>query len=329
MSKETAVVFPLFLLLYAYAYNKSKFRTAPFFFAAGFYVILRLTLLNFSEGTFLAQTPIYLRLLTSVKNIFAYLGLLAAPVGLHMERDVAFVASIFSLKVMLSVVLLFAIALWMARIREKKPDLFFFFAWFFFWLIPVSNIIPLNATLAEHWLYMPSMGIFAAVGLAFAAILDRMKNKKDGPVIRAGIIAALISAIAVYGWLTIKRNNAWRDPLSIYSDAKKYVPRNYKVRNNLGRAYLEKNMIDKAVEEFEASVEIQPLYAEAHSNLGFAYECKGLYEKAIAEYNKALELNPRLLRTYRNMTNLYLKMGDRKRADDTIRRASLYSPQRT
>ena len=37
-------------------------------------------------------------------------------------------------------------------------------AWFFVAYLPTSNLFELNATVAEHWLYLPSVGllIFAA-----------------------------------------------------------------------------------------------------------------------------------------------------------------------
>jgi len=31
-------------------------------------------------------------------------------------------------------------------------------AWFFVALLPVANIVPLSTFMAEHWLYVPSMG---------------------------------------------------------------------------------------------------------------------------------------------------------------------------
>ena len=37
-------------------------------------------------------------------------------------------------------------------------------AWFALAMLPVSNLVPLDAFMAEHWLYVPSMGLFMAVG---------------------------------------------------------------------------------------------------------------------------------------------------------------------
>ncbi len=348
MSKESAVVFPIFLLLYIYSYRQVSNSRAPlrvpyskaipFFLIAIAYAISRGTILNFSDGTFLSQTPLYLRLLTTCKNIFAYLGLIVWPVGLHMERDIAFVGSFFEPKVMLSAAALVFIAIWALRNRVKKPHIFFFIGWFLVWLLPASNIIPLNATLAEHWVYLSSMGVFALAAMGMFLIVAGASNLVISNqvrkvkltnltwlditrlVITAGGILALLCS---YGWLTVRRNADWRDPLSIYFATKQFAPDNYKVRNNLGRAYLGMNMADKAAEEFEASVRIQPLYAQAHHNLGYVYEIEGLYDKAIAEYNRALELNPNLVKTYENLANLYTKAGDSNKANEMRQQLSL------
>ena len=44
--------------------------------------------------------------------------------------------------------------------------------WFFAAYLPISNIVQLNATVAEHWLYLPSVGFLiflAGCALGFAA----------------------------------------------------------------------------------------------------------------------------------------------------------------
>jgi hypothetical protein len=44
---------------------------------------------------------------------------------------------------------------------RKKPVVGFGCLWFVVTLLPVSNIVPINAYMAEHWLYLPSMGFFS------------------------------------------------------------------------------------------------------------------------------------------------------------------------
>lgn len=320
-SKEIAVVFPLFFLLYMYIFGsripaltsrKKILYILPFFVTVAAYAVLRMTVLNFFEGTFLSQTPLYLRLLTAVKNIFAYIGLLAAPFGLHIERRVEFVSSFFNPKVIASFLALIFIAGIMYKIRRRKV-LLFFSAWFFLGLLPVFNIFPLNATLAEHWVYLPSMGLFALAGVGISKLLD-ISDANAGPVLKALLIISLAAVIGIYNFATVKRNSQWRDLLSLSLSTVKYVPDNYKVRNNLGKAYAEKGMFDRAFEEFKKSVELQPLYAYSHANLGFIYAYKGRHAQAVSEYEQALKLNPGLEKAYIGLGGSYVKLNEFKQA---------------
>ena len=314
LTKEAAAILPFFLALYVVSFKKKRLSSIiPFFAVVVAYAVLRQTALNFSEGSFLAATPLALRLLTACKNVFAYLGLLIAPVGLHMSRQAMFVDSVFNYKVILSLIGLALIGLWMFRMKRKSPIVFFFAGWFFLGIMPVSNIVPLNATLAEHWAYFPSMGVFALTGIGCMRL-------------RRMALPLLVGACVIfYGFLTIERNKDWKNPLSIYTATKKHVPGNFRLRNNLGRLYFHKGRLDEAIEEYEASLRIQPLYAQAHSNLGVAYAAKGRYDKAIEEYKRALELDRRLLKTYRNMADAYMKIGREKEAREIYEKGRLES----
>ena len=46
-------------------------------------------------------------------------------------------------------------------------------AWFFIALGPASNIVPLTTFMAEHWLYVPSMGLFLMAGWAADHLMIR------------------------------------------------------------------------------------------------------------------------------------------------------------
>jgi len=42
--------------------------------------------------------------------------------------------------------------------------------------------------------------------------------------------------------------------------------------------------VDRAIEQFEKTLEIDPRYTMAHNNLGYAFECKGMRERAVEEF---------------------------------------------
>ncbi len=62
--------------------------------------------------------------------------------------------------------------------------------------------------------------------------------------------------------------------------------------NKLGVEYYNKGKMEKALEEFQKAIEINPFYAEAYNNLGAVYLYKEEYEKAIPYLEKAIEVDP-------------------------------------
>ncbi len=72
--------------------------------------------------------------------------------------------------------------------------------------------------------------------------------------------------------------------------------------------YYDKGMIDKAIENFNEVLKIDPGNAKANYNLGNAYADKGMFDEAISVYKKALEEEPGLIDAYLNLSILYLDM---------------------
>ena len=119
--------------------------------------------------------PLLARPLLLARAVAEYAGLLVFPWHLHMERDVATHAFGFSsvsleaaawreLQTVLGVILIGAATALIYRVR-RKPALFFPLLLAAVCYLPVSGIVPLNATVAEHWLYLPSAFLFLALAL--------------------------------------------------------------------------------------------------------------------------------------------------------------------
>lgn len=302
LSKEIGIILPVYLIVYILCFRRSSaerarllIRCIPFALIAVAYIIARKTVLDFSfvaPSFLMAKFNIIIRLLTTFKAICVYLGLLVMPAGLHMERVIGIAGGLFeplAVGAMFVVGALAAAVIWSRRYSEK---IFFAGLWFFIGLIPVSNIVPINSFIAEHWLYLPAIGFYMMAGLAGSALFYKDKGAPFSIIWKAFTGFLLILLVLFYGFLTIERNKDWKDEISFFKNTLKYAPTNTRLHLNFGNTYYEQGDIDNALKEYQIAIELNPNYAEAYSNIGSIYLRRGNYAEAKVEIEKALKLKP-------------------------------------
>ena len=119
------------------------------------------------------------------------------PFDLHMERSMSFVSSIADKGVWLSLLLLILIIIFIIRSYKRSRISFFAGAWFFIALLPVSNLVPLNANMAEHWLYLPSLGLFLLIAQAAQKFLEKGKSFKVVSIVLLSGLLIFYSSLSI------------------------------------------------------------------------------------------------------------------------------------
>src|SRR3989344_5531036 len=306
MSKETAIIMPGLLFLVAFfdhppsLSHPTRGREAikkiwPYLALAAIYILLRATTLNLgSTFNLYAEQNVFtssvmVRIFTFFRILSIYLGLLFWPMNLHMERTVALATSMGSASVIFGG-LVFAGPIVFAVTGVKKwPVASFGIFWFFGGLSPTSNIaVPINGLLYEHWLYLPMIGLFLAI--IWAAI--ELSQKFGAQKILAVVFAVWI---CFFGFLTIRRNTDWHDPIRFYNQILKYNQNSYRVYNNLGMAYADANQNDEAEKSYLKAVTLDPTVAVAYHNLGNIYRDTGQIDRAVDYYQKAIQQDPKFI----------------------------------
>lgn len=74
--------------------------------------------------------------------------------------------------------------------------------------------------------------------------------------------------------------------------------------NSRGCIYYKNNDYDKAIEDYNKALSINPNFADAYNQRGIVYFAKQDYKKAIDDFNKAINLNPNFAEAYYNLGNL-------------------------
>lgn len=321
LSRETAILFPLLLMIFYISFlSKEKFWPAlkksftisfPFWVISIIYFILRLTVFNFANTlNFYSQSNVYtenlsLRLYTFGAVLVEYFKIIFWPVGLHMERDFSVFTSLFQWPVWLGFLVVIGILYLTFKFFEKERTWFFSWLWFFVALGPVSGLIPINAFIYEHWLYLPLIGLSTLAGFYIDKLFQLTVNKKQ---LTAVILVSLIAYFSFFVVQSVKRNILWGKPIEFYEDILKYSPSSVRILTNLGNFYFEGGNIVKAVEFYERAVETPDgkSFAEPYFNLGNVYRDSGEIDKAIGQYQKAIEVNPLFPFAYQSLAELYV-----------------------
>ena len=69
--------------------------------------------------------------------------------------------------------------------------------------------------------------------------------------------------------------------------------------NNRGNAYTTKGEYDRAVQDYDESIKLNPNYARAFNNRGVAYQKKGEYDRAIKDFDECIKLRSQLCQRVR------------------------------
>ena len=336
-SKEISMILPLLIAAYIWIIVKRdtpprKFKTlkTAWLLYAGIvlgYVILRFTALNFFDiapPTTLSVVPLVNRLFTFFKSVAVYIRLLLFPFGLHMEREIAVVRNLAEPAALLSFLLVAGIIASGVYFYRKNRAVSFFIFWFFINLLPVANIFPINSFIAEHWVYMASVGWF----FCFSLIIYNTYNIcGKNRLLKAGTILIALFLLFSYAGLTFERNKDWKDEITFFRSTIKASPAKSRLYLNLGNTYLEHKKPCKAIEMYEKVIEMRGADADAYGNMAAVYMSQGNLKKAEECAKKAINTKHNHAISHFNLGRIYYRYGDRNRAISELEIAVSQLPQ--
>jgi tetratricopeptide (TPR) repeat protein len=79
---------------------------------------------------------------------------------------------------------------------------------------------------------------------------------------------------------------------------------------NRGNEYAKKQDYNRAIEEYNKALRLDPNYADVYHNRGLTYDLMGDYERAIADFTQANRLDPNDVTNYSNRGRAYALKGD-------------------
>ncbi len=264
LSKEPGVFFlflvPILRILY---WKKHSFVFVLSTFAVLLiYLTLRVRAIGFEYTATYLQPIEHLSFLQRVFNIpriiFFYIGTFLFPHNLAIRHNWTITTLSFQnfiLPLFLDIIFFLSILLLGFYVhkqhREQWKIFIFFFLWFAIGLGMIIQIVPLDATVADRWMYFPMAGLLGIIGVGLQTIQIHSSRIKQTAAIATVVIISILSI------RTIVRNANWQDSITLYTHDIQ-VDDDYTKEGDLGMILMDKGMKDQAYQHFEKAVELNP-----------------------------------------------------------------------
>jgi hypothetical protein len=218
----------------------------------------------------------------------------------------------------------------------RWKNLFLFAAlWFFIWFLPQSAFV-FPKVMADHFLYLPSVGVLLMVAMYLDSLGGRQKAKV--------FLVLIVSYCLLFTWFY---DSKWRRDLTFFTWTSRFTPMNHEVHDRLAKIYLKFNRPGDAILEYERILDPQgaikvtedfylfsnevlnhpvagekrEIVSNAFYNLGVIFFSQGRQVDAKRAYECALAVNPRSVHAYNNLGLIYEKTGNFSRAQEYFQKA--------
>ena len=344
LSKEVAVVFPALFVLIDLSARRERFQAgdgkgwtaalkksgrlytllAAVAIAAAYYAVVwteASRMAGYWGGSLAAQWA------TSFKLFVHYLRLALVPYPLLADYTGVFPISTGFMEPATLVCVLISgaylgLALWCFR---RRPLVTLGMGWFLVPLLPVLQIVGFHEIAADHFLYLPMVG----VALVFGHLGAQAAASRNANVLAW---AFLLAVFAVSSILTVTRNRVWASQLTLWEETYEKAPGSYRANANLGQLYWTRferdpsrnsQLRERAIQLLERAGELDPTDSLPQSNLGAIYRewrwneykrgnqgaAEGLERRALSYLSGAVSLDPEDVWAYSNLGDVRKDLG--------------------
>jgi cytochrome c-type biogenesis protein CcmH/NrfG len=269
---------------------------------------------KFSE-TFI---PILARPLVAGDALAFYLWKIIWPISLGVDYGRTPAAVVGSRVAYLTclVPIALAIALWFNRRRWRctvAGTAIFVLA-----LLPMLGLTPFDfqqySTVADHYLYLPMLGI----ALIAARIVSAWRGR----------ITTWVSTIVILLLITrtFLQSQVWHNSYSLFSHAVEVNPRSWMPHQNLSLALAGRDDLAGAKEQAQITIQLKPDFANGYANLAHILSQLNDVPGSIDAQLRAVQLQPDNSEYWTNLGYAFSTAGRKKDAIDVYRKAQQLRP---
>lgn len=188
---------------------------------ATIYLVLRAQAGDATVPQLSKPAPALDRPIIAARALAEYAGLFIFPSNLHMDREVESypwglnpdsltATSKQELITLAGVLVALGLCWWLWRTSRNARPVFALLLVALITYLPIAGLWPLNATMAEHWIYVPSAFVLLAIALQLAPLLENRALARIACTLGLGWILGL-------GGRTLVRAGDWHDARTFFT----------------------------------------------------------------------------------------------------------------
>jgi protein O-mannosyl-transferase len=140
--------------------------------------------------------------------------------------------------------------------------------------------------LADRFTFIPYIGLFLILAKKVESAAEKLPKQ------RSFIYTVLVVYLLLLTGLTFNRMKVWQNSETLWTDVIEKYPNTPLPYNNLGHYLRRQNQPERALENYNKAISLEPGKAQPYNNRGKIYFDRGEIDKALADYNKCIELEP-------------------------------------
>ena len=290
-SKEISVCLPIVILVYYWFVKNNKYKIRELFpFIASWCIIILSFLFLRSQYVHpddLISLESFVRNLPVIPIFFVklFIPLNLSPMPVY-DITYTIMGTVFALSLIYYIL--------KVKLVNSK-SIMLGILWFLAFVVPAMFLRIHQADFSFEYLecraYMPSIGIFIAVGMFFNEI-----SKKDDKLLRF-----IIPLIIVYSVITFIYSGIFASPMVFYSSVIDSNPKNAYALCSRGNLYSAVGDFSRALVDYDNATTAVPYFSEPYYDIGSIYNSSGNYilaEKFLGDALKYDTLYPSINRLY-------------------------------
>jgi len=283
------------------------------------------------EGTIptLDWVPFSMRMLVASKALVSYLWKTVLPLDLSPLYPYPRTAELLSIEYFPSVALVIGVSIICLLAAKKQKIWPALWGSFIVMLLPVLGIIQVgHHSMADRFTYVPGIGPLILLGAAVAWAWEKAESLKRGVSYVKGLaLVVCVLLCAALASVTIRQIGVWKDTVTLWSAVIEQAPDRVPLAYlNRGMAFAELKQNDRALDDFNAVIRLNPRSSPAYNNRGRIYQEQGRTDSAFEDYATAIELDRGNTLAYNNRGLAFKAIGHSDRAIEDFTAAIAADP---